>query len=373
VTVVPLQIPAFRVPGAVAGQPFARQIPVAGGRPPYAWEIESGSLPRGLTLEPSGRITGTPMDAGELAEYRLTVRDQKGASVTSSFDDTIASPGTASRFMILPSAMPSYGLDQDFGYQPLIQGGRLPWTFTIEGLPPGLDYDRSTGLISGTPEVEGQFAIEISVVDADGNVAEGSPASLATSIVPPQVVGGGDGGNGGSVGDCGSYEGTWIGQFNVEYVEVFEDTETEKQASFSATIRLQCIAGGVAGSTTLKVVHANLDDPFFRCQVAGCTPDEGSVALLPSETPTSPSNRSRDGHGISIIFPSGAQLVTNNFAGALEVSSLGDWIQSSLDAEQIGTDAFLAIDPAGTSYPPIAPGAWKRDVKSSWSFSKSGL
>jgi hypothetical protein len=274
----------------------------------------------------------------------------------------------------LPARLASYGLDQDFGYQPLVQGGRLPWTFTITGLPEGLDYDPSTGLIFGTPTVEGAAAIEIRVVDADGNVAEGSPASLSTRIVPPQVVGGDGGGGGGAgVGDCGNYEGTWIGQFNAEYVEVFQDTESEKSESFSITVRLECIAGGVGGSTTLSIVHANVDDRFFGCQISGCTPAQGSVVVLPSETPTSPFNRSQDGHGFAILFPSGAQLLTNNFAGALEVSSQGDWIQSSLEAEQVGRDAFLALDPTGNSYPPIAPGAFKRDAKYSWSFSKSGL
>ena len=47
--------------GAREGRLYSRCIPASGGVPPYAWTIVSGTLPAGLTLDPStGCITGTP-------------------------------------------------------------------------------------------------------------------------------------------------------------------------------------------------------------------------------------------------------------------------------------------------------------------------
>lgn len=50
---------------AVVGEPYSSEITVFGGTPPYTFAVISGTLPDGLTLNPStGAITGTPTSAG---------------------------------------------------------------------------------------------------------------------------------------------------------------------------------------------------------------------------------------------------------------------------------------------------------------------
>ena len=60
------------VPGAVRGVAYSVAIATTGGRAPFAWSIASGSLPDGLTLNPStGVVAGTPKDTGV---WNVTVR-----------------------------------------------------------------------------------------------------------------------------------------------------------------------------------------------------------------------------------------------------------------------------------------------------------
>ena len=49
---------------ALVGQPFRESLSAQYGQPPYSWTISQGSLPSGLTLSPSGIISGTPIISG---------------------------------------------------------------------------------------------------------------------------------------------------------------------------------------------------------------------------------------------------------------------------------------------------------------------
>ncbi|HMT18329.1 MAG TPA: Ig domain-containing protein, partial [Ottowia sp.] len=63
---------------------YAHQLLASGGVSPYTWAIISGTLPTGLSLNPStGIIEGTP-GAATAAPHSLVVRvtDDVGTSVT---------------------------------------------------------------------------------------------------------------------------------------------------------------------------------------------------------------------------------------------------------------------------------------------------
>lgn len=51
------------LPVGHVGEPYAAQVTVSGGRPPYRWRSSSRALPRGLHLRPDGRIDGVPRRA----------------------------------------------------------------------------------------------------------------------------------------------------------------------------------------------------------------------------------------------------------------------------------------------------------------------
>ena len=52
------------MPDATVGVAYSRTLTAVGGRPEFAWLIESGSLPPGLSLAQTGSISGTPSTAG---------------------------------------------------------------------------------------------------------------------------------------------------------------------------------------------------------------------------------------------------------------------------------------------------------------------
>jgi hypothetical protein len=70
-----LQVTTATVPGALAGEPYSATLAASGGVAPYTWSLASGSLPAGLTLDPStGTITGTPASPGT-STFTVAVTD----------------------------------------------------------------------------------------------------------------------------------------------------------------------------------------------------------------------------------------------------------------------------------------------------------
>lgn len=127
------------------GQPFIRQLPAAGGIPPYTWTQVSGELPPGLKLFNNGHISGTPTTAGTFT-YHLKLTDSKGTSVESDYTQKVGEGGTIN-FVVSWSQMLAYNQNEIISYIPFVQGGKEPWTFVISGLPDGITYDPETGLI----------------------------------------------------------------------------------------------------------------------------------------------------------------------------------------------------------------------------------
>lgn len=73
----PLKLDASPLSDAVVNQPYSTLLKVEGGTPPYAFGIDSGSLPSGLSLDPvSGAITGTPTVVADGTPFEIVVTDQ---------------------------------------------------------------------------------------------------------------------------------------------------------------------------------------------------------------------------------------------------------------------------------------------------------
>jgi hypothetical protein len=59
-----LTITTTSLPDAIAGARYAAALTATDGTAPYMWTLTGGALPTGLTLAPSGAITGTPTAQG---------------------------------------------------------------------------------------------------------------------------------------------------------------------------------------------------------------------------------------------------------------------------------------------------------------------
>jgi hypothetical protein len=77
---------AGKLPNGKVDQDYTQPLVASGGTPPYKWSTTNGTPPPGLSLDPSGRITGKPNAAGG-SSFTLTVTDS--ASKTKSQDFTL--------------------------------------------------------------------------------------------------------------------------------------------------------------------------------------------------------------------------------------------------------------------------------------------
>jgi len=82
--VAPLEFPAGPRPLIEVGTEMQYSLPIFGGKPPFEWSIESGSIPEGLEFE-DGKLAGTASSSG-VFPVTLQVKDQDGKTLTQPVD-----------------------------------------------------------------------------------------------------------------------------------------------------------------------------------------------------------------------------------------------------------------------------------------------
>ena len=196
----------------VAGQAYSQSIEATGGTPPYAFSLESGSLPDNLALASNGQITGTVSDsyfeqgtqefifrikvadqAGhyDIAEFRLTVRET--AEPTPIYSPTpapTASPSPVATtspvgFHISTSSLPDGRVGENYTATLSTGGGTPPYVWSFLNLPTGLAGSEG-GIVSGVPEDAGVWAVGLSVEDATGSAAS---KNLQLTIAEAAIAG----------------------------------------------------------------------------------------------------------------------------------------------------------------------------------------
>ncbi|HEX4094086.1 MAG TPA: fibronectin type III domain-containing protein [Trebonia sp.] len=178
--------PSLAFPAPPAGEVsvgYSDQLTATGGTGALTWSVSSGSLPPGLTLNPStGLLSGTPTTAGSYA-FTVKVTDAAGGSATQATSVTIAAVPTLAN-----PAPPSGQTSIAYSDALTVTGGTGPFTWSVASgsLPPGLTLNPSTGLLSGTPTAAGLYTFSAKVTDSYGLTAT---QSLSVSIaVGPLVI-----------------------------------------------------------------------------------------------------------------------------------------------------------------------------------------
>jgi prepilin-type N-terminal cleavage/methylation domain-containing protein len=167
-------------PGRQNGEltvPVDLTLTATGGAPPLTWA--AAGLPPGLAMDSSGRITGTPTQAGT---YAVTVTATDGFNLIGSaaFAWVVAQlPALTS-----PGPQTSQGGVAITALTPALTGGTSPLTWTASGLPAGLQIDASSGAITGTPTAVGTGTVTVNVSDTYGKTATTS----FTWTIPPLTV-----------------------------------------------------------------------------------------------------------------------------------------------------------------------------------------
>jgi hypothetical protein len=175
-------------PSGQVGVAYSSFLVATGGTPAYTYSISGGSLPTGLTLNPStGAITGTPSAAGTFSDTSR-VADSAGASSTSACGITIGPVSGGALSLTCASNIGQVG--QPYVSAMVATGGTAPYTYSISAgsLPTGLTLDPSTGAITGTPTTAGAFTYTGRVVDSAAGSATTSCGSLTITSAPPPGV-----------------------------------------------------------------------------------------------------------------------------------------------------------------------------------------
>jgi len=178
------------LPDATRGNTYNVTLIGSGGASPYTFSI--GSLPQGLSLNSStGLISGTVSGNQGRFEFNATVTDNNTLSYTKHMAIDVLVPTVTAGFLQPYGNLDActIGLFCSRGFN-VWNGGTDPFTYSVTGLPPGMDLRWGSGVTSsyisagdlelwGTPTATGTYNVNITVTDAN---------SLVTNETFPLVV-----------------------------------------------------------------------------------------------------------------------------------------------------------------------------------------
>ncbi len=153
-------------PDATVGGKYDELVFAQGGVAPHNFSLSSGTLPPGLTLDPtSGWIAGVPATAGRFA-FVITATDTNLCTGHRRYRIDVEDP--CPTIVLRPPVLPEGREGESYFEELTATGGVAPYEFSVTGTrPPGLTLSPN-GILSGTPTASGTFDFEIGVTDAQG-------------------------------------------------------------------------------------------------------------------------------------------------------------------------------------------------------------
>jgi eukaryotic-like serine/threonine-protein kinase len=186
-----LQVTTNSLPPATQNASYTATLSAAGGKPPYTWTARD--LPAGLTMSPSGMISGitsappgnytvtATVADGETATVRTASASTPTAQTASASFTLTVKPATVKPATLTVQTISLPAGTQNVAYTPLqvqATGGDGGNTWAAAGLPDGMNIDPATGVISGAPGKAGNYTVTVTVTDAAGATASSPPLPL---------------------------------------------------------------------------------------------------------------------------------------------------------------------------------------------------
>jgi large repetitive protein len=172
VTFVVGQAPAITGPNKVSfavGVNWSFAV-TASGYPAPTFAITAGTLPKGMTMNSAGVLSGTPA-AGTAKNYPLTITANNGVgqAATQSFTLTVASAGQAPKITSGSSATFIVGQSKSFALS--VTGSPTPALTETGSLPAGLTFNPVTGILSGIAGAAGKETLTFKASNGVGTSA----------------------------------------------------------------------------------------------------------------------------------------------------------------------------------------------------------
>lgn len=202
--VPPLAITTMSLPRGTFGVPYNAAIAVTGGKPEYTFSLNIGAFCNdgwgtgwatcNLNLNAnSGLISGTEFGVGTQS-FIVTVSDSSGRKINRLFNITIDQQLSITTPKIADSI-------SDVSYSQVLSSfggyGAYTWSITSGSLPPGINLNSTTGVISGTTSSTGTYLLGITIQDATGRTDTAAyifnisrPLTFATTALPSAYKGG---------------------------------------------------------------------------------------------------------------------------------------------------------------------------------------
>lgn len=143
-------------------------------------------LPNGLSISPSGLITGT-VTTQQVTNVTVTATDTTGATGSAGFTwtvnpiitntITVTNPGNQSTQLGAQVSLQLSATDSNVGITTFLWGAA--------GLPNGLTINTATGLITGTPTKIGAFSCSVTATD---NTGSSGNANFTWTITNPNIL-----------------------------------------------------------------------------------------------------------------------------------------------------------------------------------------
>ncbi len=190
---VPAPDQALRVGVAMTPLNLAGYTITTDGDAILGYELLSGSLPTGLTLlTDTGVISGTPTAVGTSA-ITWSARDKDGTQASGdSCQFTVTAPATPPQLSTAPNQSLTLGTLYASSLAPYVTAtdGDFITGYVLLGgtLPPGITFNTSSGLLSGTPTGLGVFTITWTAADKDGQNSTGSALQLTVNTGTPVII-----------------------------------------------------------------------------------------------------------------------------------------------------------------------------------------
>ena len=165
--VLPVTYTTTSLPNGSNGVAYSQTIITTGGVAPITYSVGTGSLPAGLKLNSTGTVIGTPSSSGT-STFTINATDFGTPPLTVAspiFTITINPPPPLS----ITSTSMSNGITGTAYSSAIASSGGVPpltWSVPAGTLPPGLELNTSSGLISGTPTTAGVYKFFPTVTDS---------------------------------------------------------------------------------------------------------------------------------------------------------------------------------------------------------------